>query len=63
MQEGKEDSLCFGGRESHQPCEISGGEAIGRFPDWAWGSRWEIKNTTEGGFRMLSKVKVIRQVS
>jgi hypothetical protein len=43
----KEDSLCFRGRESHQPCEISGGVVIGCFPNWAWGSRWEIRNTTK----------------
>ena len=34
-------------RESHQPCEISGGVTIGCFLDWAWGSRWEIRNTTK----------------
>lgn len=30
-----------GGGESHQPCEISGGVAIGRFPSQ------EIRNTTK----------------
>ena len=43
----KEDLPCFGVRESHQPCEISGGVAIGYFSDWAWGSRQEIRNRTE----------------
>lgn len=28
----KRNSSGFGGRESHQPCEISGGVAIGQFP-------------------------------
>ena len=36
--------LCFGGRERYQLCEISGGVAIGHFPDWAWGSRQEMGN-------------------
>ena len=36
-----------GGKESHQPCEILSGVAIGHFPDWAWGSRWEIRNATK----------------
>ena len=40
---GKGDSPSLGGRESHQPCEILGGVAIGHFSDWAWGNRWEIK--------------------
>jgi len=38
---------CFRGRESHEPCEISGGVATGHFPSWAWGSRWEIRDTTK----------------
>jgi hypothetical protein len=39
----KEGSPGFKGRESHQPCEISDGVAIGCFPDWSWDSRWEIR--------------------
>lgn len=32
----KENLKCFEGRESHQPCAISGEVAIGHFLDWAW---------------------------
>lgn len=43
----KGNSPCFRGRESLQPSETSGGVAIGHFPDWAWGSRWTIRNTAK----------------
>ena len=33
--------------EAERACEISGGVAIGRFPDWAWGSRRKIRNATK----------------
>ena len=43
----KEGSPGFKGRESHQPCEILGRVAIGLFPEWAWGSRQEIRKATK----------------
>jgi hypothetical protein len=43
----KKNFLCFEGRESHQSCEISGRVAIGCIPDWAWGSRQEVRNATK----------------
>ena len=33
--------------ESHQPCEISRRVTIGQSPNWAWGSRQEIRSTAK----------------
>jgi hypothetical protein len=33
-------------RERHREREVWGGVVIDHFPEWAWGSRWEIRNAT-----------------
>ena len=59
------NSPCFRGRESHQPCEISGGVAIGCFPNWAWGSRREIRNATKlrEDLGCWARIKVTEQLN
>lgn len=44
---GEERGFTMLPRENHQPCENSGGVAIGCFPDWVLGSRQKIRKATK----------------